>query len=136
MMPRNEALPYHHPMAKRIDGLGGGVVAQEPDNLIDQLPDDVLDRLPDDVIGDLRDGVIDKIPEDLVDQLPTSVTDRIPDGLLESASADPLLAAILIGVGALAVLVFLFGVFKSAFKAAFLAAVVGGGAWIWYFSIQ
>ncbi len=123
-------------MAIRIDGTGGGLFAQDPVSPLDQIPDDVLDRLPDNVVDQLRDGVIDKIPADLIDQLPVSVTDRIPAGLLESASADPVLAAILIGVGALAVLIFLFGVFKSAFKAAFLAAVVGGGAWIWYFSIQ
>ena len=107
---------------------------QAPEDLAD-LPPDVADRIPDEVLDQLRDGVIDKIPDAVVDQLPEGVADRIPDGLLESAAANPALTAILIGVGVLAVLIFVFGIVKSAFKAAFFAGVIGVGAWYWYFNI-
>ncbi len=108
---------------------------QAPEDLIDEIPPDVRDRIGDEVIDQLRDGVIDKIPDNVVDQLPEGVADRIPDGLLESASANPVLAAILIGVGVLAVVIFVFGIVKSAFKAAFFAGVIGAAAWYWYFYI-
>ncbi len=107
---------------------------QAPEDLAD-LPPDVADRIPDEVLDQLRDGVIDKIPDSVVDQLPDGVVDRIPDGLLESATANPALSAILIGVGVLAVVIFLFGIVKSAFKAAFFAGVIGAAAWYWYFNI-
>ncbi len=107
-----------------------------PEELIDRLPRDVLDRLPPDVIEQIRDGVIDQIPEEVVDRLPAGIADRIPEGLLASASADPLLTTILIVVGVLAIVGFLYGIVKSAFKAALFAAVVGGGAWYWYFNIR
>ena len=107
---------------------------QAPEELED-VPPDVLDQIPDEVVEQLRDGVIDKIPENVVDQLPTGVADRIPDGLLEGASANPVLTVILIGVGVLAVVIFLWGLVKSAFKAAFFAGVIGAAAWYWYFNI-
>ena len=108
---------------------------QAPEELIDELPPDVADRIGEEVIDQIRDGVIDKIPDNIVDQLPEGVADRIPDGLLESASANPVLSAILIGVGVLAVVIFLFGIVKSAFKAAFFAGVIGAAAWYWYFNV-
>ena len=106
-------------------------LAQEP---LDQLPPDVVDQLPDDIVDQLQDGIIERIPDDVIDRLPESVTDRIPSDLLDAASANPTLTAILIGVGVLAALVFVWGVVKSAWKAAFFAAVVGGAAWFWYFN--
>ncbi len=109
------------------------VLAKSP---VDEMPPEVVDQLPTDVVQDLAEGVIEKIPEEVIDRLPESVVDRIPDHLLEAVGADPLLAGILVGVGALAVVVFLWGVVKSAWKAAFFAVVVGGAAWFWYFNIR
>jgi hypothetical protein len=106
-------------------------LAQEP---LDELPPDVVDQLPDDIVDQLQDGIIDRIPDEVIDRLPESVTDRIPSDLLDAASANPTLTAILIGVGVLAVAIFIWGVVKSAWKAAFFAAVVGGAAWFWYFN--
>ena len=123
-------------MNQRLDILRAGPLAQAPQDLIDDIPPDVIDQIPDSVIDQLRDGVIDKIPDDIVDQLPTSVTDRIPDGLLESASANPVLAGILIVVGVLALIVFVFGIVKSAIKAAVFGGVLAAAAWYWYFQIQ
>lgn len=109
-------------------------LAQADEDLIDQIPPDVLDRLPDDVVEDLREGIIDRIPDDVVEGLPDAVTDRIPSDLLDAASANSTLTAILIGIGVLAVVIFVWGVVKAAYKAAFFAAVVGGAAWFWYFN--
>lgn len=107
-------------------------LAQDP-----TIPPDVLDQIEnvDPSVADrIRDGLLDQVPEDVVDRLPASVVDRIPDGLLESASADPALLAVLAIVGGLAVLVFVWGVVKSAMKAALFAAVVGAAAWYWFFN--
>jgi hypothetical protein len=41
-----------------------------------------------------------------------------------------------LGIGVLAVVVFVWGIAKQAFKAAFLAAVLGAGAWFWYFNVR
>ncbi len=109
---------------------------QDPQELIDQIPPEVLDRLPQDIVDRIRDGTLDQIPDTVVDRLPPGLVDSIPDGLLESAAANPALSAILIAVGVIAVLLFFWGIVKSAFKAALFAAVVGGGAWAWYFYIQ
>ncbi len=105
-----------------------------PEDLIDQVPSDVLDRLPSDVVQRIQDGVLDQIPEDVVEQLPQTVVDRLPEGLLASTGGDPALLAVLAIVGGLAVLIFVWGVVKSAFKAALFAGVVGAAAWFWFFN--
>ncbi|MCB0993991.1 MAG: hypothetical protein KDB21_02790 [Acidimicrobiales bacterium] len=100
--------------------------------VLEDLPADVVEQLPSDIVSQLREGAIDAIPEDVVESLPASVQARIPDSVIAAAGDDPALAVILAVVGALAVLGFLWGVFKSAFKAALFFAVVGAGAWIWF----
>ena len=112
------------------------IAYQETEDLLDELPPEVIDRLPPDIVERLRDGAIEKIPEDVVELLPPDIQDRIPSGLLESASANPVLTIVLIAVGVAAALLFFYGLVKSAFKAALFAAVVGGGAWFWYFNIR
>jgi len=92
---------------------------------VDSIPEEVLERLPDDVRQQLEDGVIDKIPQDVVDNLPEGLRDSIPSGLIEAATSNPLFAVI----GVLAVLGFVYGVVKSAFKAAVSFAVIAAGAW-------
>ncbi len=105
-----------------------------PEDLIDQVPSDVLDRLPDDVVERIQDGVIDQIPEEVVDRLPESVVNQIPDGLLESAAANPGLLAVLVIVGLLAAAGFVYGIVKSAIKAALFFGVVAAAAWFWFFN--
>ncbi len=109
-------------------------LAQE-DGLSD-IPQEVLDRLPPDIVEKLRTGVLDKIPDDVVDRLPPSIADRIPDGFLESAAANPLLTAILLLIGVLAVIGFFYGVAKSFFKMALYSGIAGAIAWFWYFNIR
>ena len=98
-------------------------------DIIDQLDPDVVDQLDPGILQQLRDGVIDKIPEDAVDKLPTSVRERIPDGLIKFASDNPALAIIFAIIGVLAILGFLFSIFKSAIKQAVFWGVLAAVAW-------
>jgi Flp pilus assembly pilin Flp len=50
--------------------------------------------------------------------------------------ANPALLAALIGVGVVTALIFVWGVVKQFFKAAFFAALASAGAWYWYFNIR
>ena len=68
---------------------------------------------------------------ELVDQLPEEVQQGI-----ETVKANPVLMWALIGVGAFTALVFVLGIVKHAFKAAFLGALLSAAAWIWYFNIR
>jgi hypothetical protein len=67
------------------------------------------------------------IPEDLREQ---------GEELLETAKANPVLLWTLVGVGVITALIFVFGVLRSAFKAAFIGALLSAGAWYWYFNIR
>lgn len=100
---------------------------------IEELPPEVVDSLPDDVVQRLRDGVLDAIPDDIVDSLPASIQDKIPDGLLEAASSNPALTNVLLAIGVLAVIGFIFGVIKSAVKWMIYSAIVGVAAWYFFF---
>ena len=111
-------------------------LAQDGESILDDLPQDVIDQLPTDVVQDLAEGVIEKIPDEVVDRLPESVADKIPDGLLEAVGANPVLAGLLIAIGGLALLGFVYGIMKAAWKAAFFAGILGAAAWFWYFNIR
>ena len=100
---------------------------------IEELPPDVVYSLPDDIVQQLRDGVLDKIPEDIFDSLPGAVQDRIPEGLLEAASSNPAFTRVLLIIGVLAVIGFIFGVIKSAIKWMIYSAIVGVAAWYFFF---
>lgn len=58
------------------------------------------------------------------------------DGAVETVKANPVLAAILIGIGVITLAIFFWGIAKQAFKAAFIGAVLSAGAWFWYFNIR
>jgi len=105
---------------------------QDDGSVIDEIPDEVLDRLPPETVDRLRDGVIDQIPEELYDQLPPSVQARIPDSLVDFASSNPTLAAILAIIGIISIVGFFYGVAKSAMKAAVFFAVIGALAWYFF----
>lgn len=68
---------------------------------------------------------------EIVHQLPGEIQQGI-----ETVKANPALMWTLIGVGAFTALVFVLGILKHAFKAAFLGAVLSVAAWIWYFNIR
>jgi hypothetical protein len=75
------------------------------------------------------------IPEEIVDRVPIELRDRA-DEIIGEVQANPALLAILIGVGVLSALLFVWGVVKQFFKAAFFAALASAGAWYWYFNIR
>ena len=100
---------------------------------IEELPPEVVDSLPDDIVQQLKDGVLDKIPDDIVDSLPGAIQDKIPDGLLEAASSNPVFTRVLLVIGVLAVVGFIFGVIKSAVKWMLYSAIVGVAAWYFFF---
>lgn len=58
------------------------------------------------------------------------------DSTLETVKANPTLMAILIGVGVLTAVIFVWGLFKHAVKAAVIGGLLSAGAWYWYFNIR
>jgi hypothetical protein len=76
-----------------------------------------------------------QVTDEIVERVPEDVRDRVEE-IAETVEANPTLAAILIGVGVITALIFLWGVFKQAFKAAIVGAILSAGAWYWYFNIQ
>jgi hypothetical protein len=71
----------------------------------------------------------------LAQTVPQDIQDRA-DQIVDQVKANPKLMWTLIGVGAFTALVFVFGIIKHAFKAAFLGAVLSVAAWVWYFNIR
>jgi hypothetical protein len=71
----------------------------------------------------------------LAQTVPQDIQDRA-DQIVDQVKANPTLMWTLIGVGAFTALVFVFGIIKHAFKAAFLGAVLSVAAWVWYFNIR
>ncbi len=98
---------------------------------LEDLDASILQSLPADIRSQIEDGAIDRLPQDVVESLPASVQDRIPDGLVAAAGDNALLTLVLLAAGILGALGFLYGVTKSAFKAAAFFAVVSAGAWYW-----
>jgi hypothetical protein len=100
---------------------------------IDELPPEVVDELPSDIVDQIQDGLLDKIPDDVFSELPASIQDKIPDGLLEAASSSSTLSKVLLAIGLLAVVGFVFGVIKSAVKWMIYSAILGVAAWYFFF---
>lgn len=102
---------------------------------VDDLDPSVLEELREldsEAVQDLIDGKIDQIPEDLIDRLPPGMADRVPEDLIAFTTNNPALTAILVAAGILGVVGFMYGVAKSAFKAAAFFAIVAAVAWIWF----
>jgi uncharacterized BrkB/YihY/UPF0761 family membrane protein len=67
--------------------------------------------------------------------IPQDLQERTEE-IVDTVKANPALMWTLVGVGVLTALVFVIGIMKSAFKAAFLGAVLSVAAWVWYFNIR
>ena len=102
---------------------------------IEDLPPEVVNELPSDVVDQIKDGLLDKLPEDVVADLPATIQDKIPEGLLEAASSNPGLTRVLLVIGVLAVIGFVFGVIKSAVKWMIYSAILGVAAWYFFFQV-
>jgi len=73
-----------------------------------------------------------QVPEDVI---PEDVKDKVGD-VVEQVQSNPELAAILIGVGVLTAAIFVWGIFRQAFKAAFIGLALSAGTWYWYFNVR
>lgn len=67
--------------------------------------------------------------------IPQDLQDRA-DEIVDQVKANPTLMWTLVGVGVFTAFVFVLGIMKHAFKAAFLGAVLSVAAWVWYFNIR
>jgi len=79
--------------------------------------------------------VFQTVPEQIVDRIPAELRDRA-DEVIDEVQANPTLLAILIAIGVVSALIFVWGVVRQFFKAAFFAALASAGAWYWYFNIR
>jgi hypothetical protein len=79
--------------------------------------------------------MLQTFPGDLLDRVPEGVREQAAQ-IVEEIEANPTLAAILIGVGVLTALLFVWGIVKQFFKAAIFAGLASAGAWYWYFNIR
>jgi transposase len=68
-------------------------------------------------------------------QLPGDLPDKA-NQIVDQVKANPVLLAMLIGVGVITAVIFLWGITKQVFKAAIVAGVLSVGAWYWYFNIR
>lgn len=97
------------------------------EDVVSQLPEEVVEALPLDVLEQLENGTLDEIPADVADQVKDRVSaevfDRVPSDLLEDPTNQALLAVLGIAL-AISLAGFLWGVMKSAMKAAGFFAIV------------
>ncbi|OFW64637.1 MAG: hypothetical protein A2135_03905 [Actinobacteria bacterium RBG_16_67_15] len=70
----------------------------------------------------------------LLAQIPT--IPEIAGQIVDQVKANPQLLAILIGVGVLTAVLFVWGIMKHAIKAAIIGGILSVGAWFWYFNIR
>ena len=66
---------------------------------------------------------------------PITIPERAEE-IVDTVKANPVLAAVLIGVGVLTLAVFVWGMMKQAVKAAIFGGVLSAVAWFWYFNIR
>jgi len=67
--------------------------------------------------------------------IPQDIQEHVDD-IADQVNRNPQLKWTLIGLGAFCALVFVLGIIKHAFKAAFLFAILSVAAWVWYFNIR
>jgi hypothetical protein len=70
----------------------------------------------------------------LLAQIPT--ISKNAGQIVDQVKANPQLLAILIGVGVLTAMLFVWGIMKHAIKAAIIGGILSVGAWFWYFNIR
>ncbi len=71
----------------------------------------------------------------LLAQIPITIPDNANE-IVATVKANPVLLAILIGVGVLTAILFVWGIMKSAIKSVIFGGLLSVGAWIWYFNIR
>lgn len=71
----------------------------------------------------------------LLAQIPGDLPERAGE-IADQVKANPVLLAMLIGVGIITAFVFLWGIARQAFKAAIFGGLLSAGAWYWYFNVR
>ncbi|HLE38284.1 MAG TPA: hypothetical protein VJA44_01330 [Acidimicrobiia bacterium] len=71
----------------------------------------------------------------LLAQIPITVPDGT-DEIVDQVKSNPVLLAILIGVGVLTAAVFVWGIMKQGIKAVIFGGLLSAAAWFWYFNVR
>ncbi|WKZ82504.1 MAG: hypothetical protein QY307_10540 [Acidimicrobiia bacterium] len=71
----------------------------------------------------------------LLAQIPVTIPENAEE-IIDQVKENPVLAAILLGVGLLTAFVFVWGITKQAFKAAIFGGLLSAAAWYWYFNVR
>lgn len=83
----------------------------------------------------LLPSFLQTVPDEIVERIPDELRDRA-DEIIGDVQANPALLAVLIAIGVVSAIIFVWGVTKQLFKAALFAALASAGAWYWYFNIR
>ncbi|MGI9606618.1 MAG: hypothetical protein ACR2P0_10810 [Acidimicrobiales bacterium] len=101
---------------------------------VQDLPPEVLDALPDDIRQEILDGARDKIPTEVLEDLRPDLADQVPLGLVDAASTNPGLTAVIIVIALLSVAGAVYGAIKGFLKVAIVLGVIAAIAWYWFFN--
>ena len=107
------------------ENVGVPTLAQPPE------PPSGLDCVGVERLEQLRPGDIGELPEHLKECLTPEVRDRVPDEAVAFIEGEPVLALVLLVVGAVAVVAVVYRLIKRSFVAALVLAAVAGAAWWW-----
>lgn len=68
-------------------------------------------------------------------QVPLTIPENAGE-IVDKVKANPLLAAILVGVGVLTLAIFMWGIMKHVMRAALFGGILSVLVWYWYFNIR
>ena len=71
----------------------------------------------------------------LLAQIPITIPENAAE-IVDQVKANPVLAAVLVGVGLLTAAVFAWGIMKQAMKAAIFGGLLSVATWYWYFNLR
>lgn len=73
--------------------------------------------------------------DSILDRVPDEVTERAQE-IADQVRANPTLLGILVVIGILTALIFVWGIVKNVIKAIIFGGAASVAAWIWYFNIS
>lgn len=71
----------------------------------------------------------------VADQIPDDLAERAGE-LVEQVKANPVLLGILVVIGVITAVIFLFGVVKQSIKALLVGGALSAAAWFWFFNLR
>ena len=72
---------------------------------------------------------------EIVDRIPDDIRERGTE-IVDTVKANPTLLTVLVVVGILTALLFVWGVVKQIFKAALFGGLASAAVWYWYFNVR